>query len=561
MPELYPYQKQALESTEKMWAEGNTKTLLCLEPRMGKTPIACVAASKWSGRTLIVCPAKLTGTWIREMSIWGPKVDFQVLSYDSLNKLTKYPDNIILDESHRIKNPEAKRSKRVDVLARRAKYAMALSGTPIPNKPIEIWQLLNTFGVYRQSYHAFGMQYCAGWKTPWKTWDFSGSSNEDELRQLVSSRAVIMSRDQVGDFREKQFRVVPLNLRVNKAEKNYSLDDLEGAMSPSSFVGLSELMREQGEAKIKDSIEYIKEYLEEGESIIVFAHHKVVVEGLMEGLAEYNPVKIVGGTSQKKVLEAVDKFQSEESKVLVGNIISASEGFTLPRADRIVMAEASWVPSVIAQASDRATYRGGGSIPVDILTVDKSIDEYMLYRTLEKVSVINKIIVNNHQVKKEKMMANEKSAVETAMDVLVNLIAEAVVEKLAERGMTSQQVKTVQQVEMNFETKVEENKAEETKPEEVVAEEKKPTKRATKKTAPKVEEPLVEEPVVEEPVVEDVVEIDINMIRAEFVAAFKDPSRGKEFCMKLLNEDFKVPGITSLTEDQYAPFMKALKGE
>ena len=404
---LWDYQQQALD-----WGRNKNKVLYALEQRLGKTPITINRINEIGKGALIIVPAALRVGWLKEFALWAPDItatmvktkglpenpeaEVFICSYDQVEKFllgrsTKI-DHIVLDECHRLKNPKAKRTKVLTPVIQKAKYVTALSGTPIPNKPIEIWPLLWGMGKTRLNHHFFGLKYANGWKAPWGSWDYSGASNLDGLKELMSTFTLRMERKDVGGFREKMFKVVALDMPVDKREKEYDLKEVEGAANPLSFDGLSEILKDHGLRKVKPAVDYVKPFLDNGESVILFAHHKDVVAGLEEALQKYGVVKVVGGMTPGAVAESVEQFQKEKVKVFIGNIQAASEGLTLKRADRVIMVEGSWVPGQIAQATDRGIFRGGEPMPVDILTIHKSIDEYMLEKTLKKSNVISNIM-------------------------------------------------------------------------------------------------------------------------------------------------------------------------
>jgi hypothetical protein len=114
----------------------------------------------------------------------------------------------------------------------------------------------------------------------------------------------------------------------------------------------------------------------------------------MDGLKEFNPVKVTGSVKNEDRQTAVDTFQADSKcRVFVGNIKAAGVGLTLTAASHVVFVEASWSPADIQQAADRCHRIGQkDNVTVDLLTISESIDSLVLHSVLTKMDVIDRII-------------------------------------------------------------------------------------------------------------------------------------------------------------------------
>ena len=92
----------------------------------------------------------------------------------------------LLDEAHAFKSFASKRTQQAINVITGAKKVVAITGTPVLNRPIELFPLLSAFGVTRMNYWQFGFKYCAGRRTDYGL-DFNGASNIPLLRQKLSS--------------------------------------------------------------------------------------------------------------------------------------------------------------------------------------------------------------------------------------------------------------------------------------------------------------------------------------------------------------------------------------
>lgn len=148
---------------------------------------------------------------------WWPDTDVVVINYDILEKFAEEIrsvqwDMLVCDECHALKSSESGRTlfvlgddglePNVKRRIRRkkgvkwfnaidAKRRVFLSGTPMLNRPIEMWPIIKAFdpdGLGRD-FKEFGYTYCDGWFDPARgkngAYDFTGKSNGRELGQRL----------------------------------------------------------------------------------------------------------------------------------------------------------------------------------------------------------------------------------------------------------------------------------------------------------------------------------------------------------------------------------------
>jgi SNF2 family DNA or RNA helicase len=148
---------------------------------------------------------------------------------------------------------------------------------------------------------------------------------------------------------------------------------------PPGFVlnMLTELRHHAGRMKISATADWVREYRDlTGKPIVVFAHHRDVIEMLSEELQEFNLGFITGEVSAEKRQVMVDQFQAGHLDVLICSTIAAKEGLTLTAADTVVFVEREWVPGWEEQAEDRVNRIGQDAETVHAiyLTVTGTID-------------------------------------------------------------------------------------------------------------------------------------------------------------------------------------------
>jgi SWI/SNF-related matrix-associated actin-dependent regulator 1 of chromatin subfamily A len=214
----FPFQIKAAE-----WALSRNKSYLALDPGLGKTICASLIYNSLNHPRLVyICPPFLLLNVETELRKWSTRDVKVVRVTDEENFKTAnillVPDSIIIreevmarikeykgeclivDEAHRYKDHNAKRTKALFKLEKNFSRVVFMSGTPMPNRPLELWPVINHAAhdvVDFVPFPAYGIRYCAGYKDTFG-WNFSGASNVDELFSKLKEKFMLrMTKDQV----------------------------------------------------------------------------------------------------------------------------------------------------------------------------------------------------------------------------------------------------------------------------------------------------------------------------------------------------------------------------
>jgi SWI/SNF-related matrix-associated actin-dependent regulator 1 of chromatin subfamily A len=407
--QLFPHQQEA-----KLFLLSRRRAILADQPRVGKT-LPTAAAALENLPALIVCPAIAKTVWEAAFNKLAPKTsvhvingkrdagqpnsaDVTIINYDVLQYGVTHVDRynaLVLDECHRIKNPKAARTKAAMLAMKKIGHVYALSGTPIPNRPIELWPILHGLGIYRGGWYDFAARYAKMWSAPWGL-DTSGASNLPELKELMRPHVLRRKKENIfKDYKDPQVSLITFDLANDKRDQAFDADALlANPNALMAFEGLAEIMREAGMRKVKAASEFIDDLLQANEPVVVFAHHKDVVAALQDELKEHKPVIVVGDTSRARRDAAIEAFQTGKTQCIIGNIAAMSEGVDLSAADTIVFVECTWSTSALEQASSRVENitKNGIAPIIYILTIKASLDHNVLAKVLKKLNVVNQII-------------------------------------------------------------------------------------------------------------------------------------------------------------------------
>lgn len=461
---LFPFQ-----TTGAKFLSSRKYALLADEQGLGKTAQA-IKAAYHSGvaRILVVCPASIKYNWEREFNQWAPSysvrvinkaADFQVptavtiINYDLIHRvdiariLLKHNVNLLIcDEAHYLKNSRAKRTKVVygkKGLSDIADRVWLLTGTPVMNRPAEIFPMLRRFipdrlGKYAD-YLSFTKRYCAGYMGKFG-WDASGASHTAELAEILGEFMLRRTKQEVlPELPEKIFQKIEFDPPSKRIEKLLSRE--KEAFEGNAMLGaLATERREIGMSKIPFAIEHIENLLEEKEKIVVFAYHRDVLDTLAHALKDQGVVLLYGGLTSKQKQLLVDAFVTKPKyRIFLGQIDAAGIGIDgLQRvADTVIFVELSWVPGSIKQAIDRCHRIGqANKVLVQFLAMRGGIDERIFEALEEKSKVIKKLTVCSTE-KKEEEMSIEKS-LERIADALEKIATPPVVTAAPEVSLANQ---------------------------------------------------------------------------------------------------------------------------
>ncbi len=322
-----------------------------------------------------------------------------------LTPLDIYPRHrriLIVDEAHRFKTENSQRSKALFELAKGFDRVVFLSGTPMPNgRPIELWPILKRFApeLFGVNLWHFAKTYCGAYEDKWG-WHFDGSTNKKEFkRRLFKSFMLRMKQADVLDLPPLREGLLTVGEKMpavvsnveRKVLKHFAESDLmQGKLAGMHGEGQLHLMtylRLLGEYKVKFVLPYLEQILQdERQPLILFAHHKSTVSALYHGLLKFKPTVVTGQTPTHTRKALVDKFQNDPSAlVFIGNIEACGTGFTITKANRVILVEHSWRDGDNLQAIKRAHRIGqNNSVLAQYVVLKDSFDRKRMESLLTK---------------------------------------------------------------------------------------------------------------------------------------------------------------------------------
>lgn len=275
---------------------------------------------------------------------------------------------LVGDEVQAIGNPESKRAIAFRMLSKVIPECVCMSGTPARSKPAQFWTVLNIMmPADFPNYYKYLYRYCEPKSTPWGM-QFNGASHVQELHYKMSQCLLRRTKEEVMKWLPpKTMEVVPL--AIDKTlEKEYRDQEAEIYKEGTSDLHqrVADLMRTAYALKEKSLLQWVEDFLDSGNKLLLFAWHRDVVDLLVESLKKYHPVKIYGGISVASREEAKTTFiQDDGCRIMVANIQAGGVGIDgLQKVcNHVAFAEFSHTPLDHRQAEDRL-HRGGQDLPV-----------------------------------------------------------------------------------------------------------------------------------------------------------------------------------------------------
>ncbi|MFN4295102.1 MAG: DEAD/DEAH box helicase [Thermoflexales bacterium] len=431
-----PYQRAGVA-----YATSRRATLIADEMGLGKTiqAIGFMNLHPNLSRVLVVCPASLRLNWLREFGAWDAhgrfaviadddwplRADVVIVNYDKLRKFSKQIlaerwGLVVFDESHYLKSPDAIRTKIAFGHGKQAgiqaERYLSLTGTPILNRPVELWTHLKAYDpeLLGRDWYAYVVRYCDGHKEQVargkEVWRVDGASNLKELSLLLRARLMVrrLKRDVLKQLPAKRRRVLALSpdtaaARRLIAEERAIVEQMGGYERALEMLGrssqhiahvseLARIRRELAMEKAPAVVEHVVDGLGDGQKCVVFCWHKDAARTIAEALeaALESPVPcITGDVDAEERQRIVDRFQLQDRPlVIVATIATMGVGFTLTRADWCVFAELSWTPADLQQAEDRLHRIGQDSaVLADYLIYDDTLEANIAHAVARKQRV------------------------------------------------------------------------------------------------------------------------------------------------------------------------------
>lgn len=392
---------------------------------LGKTVEAITTARLLRAHSvLIVVPKIVAGQWRDQIKVWWPEraddvfiygakdakkrkvapgsiviINYEKLVNESnLNKFRQFSWNVLIaDEAHKIKNHRSKRTIALKSVPAVRKYA--LTGTPILNKPDDLWSILHFLDVRYSgnSYWNFVNYFCEVEEGFWgrKIVGLTKLPNKiDTLKTLLDAISVYNTLDvaQGKTVETVRLEMTSSQRKLYKDMKDLVLEELpENAQIANGAVMTIRVVQATswpglflGPEEPGPKFEWIAAMCEDNpdEKFVVFSRFEQTARALGEFLKtrDIKSVQLTGRV--KDVDKEVNKkqFIEGDARVLIGTIGAMGQGTDgLQYASHTaIFIDRDWSPEIMKQCEDRLNRRGQKfKVNIYILECEKSFDQYV----------------------------------------------------------------------------------------------------------------------------------------------------------------------------------------
>ena len=442
----YPYQLQGI-------AYGLEKRRLIIgdEPGLGKT-LQSIGIADCAGAypCLVICPASLKINWQREFEKFTDKrvlvldnstrttwpyllqmgmYSVAVVNYESLRKFFVWDihggksfrlkdvvfcpqirmfRSVIIDESHRVKDPSAQQTIFTKGIATGKPYVMLLSGTPVVNAPADLVAQLSIMGRLTE----FGgrARFLADYGQNGS--DLSRLSRELYSRCMIrrEKRAVLTDLPDktrmdilVSISNRDEYDLAAADLAAYLREYRGCTDrEVRRKMRMKALVRFMALRSIAAKGKVAQAVDFIRTFLGNGKPLIVFCSYHDIVDKLARTFP--GAVTITGRDSLAGKQAAVDAFQSGRSMLAVCSIKAAGVGLTLTAASDVAFIEIPYTYADCCQCEDRAHRIGQRDNVTCYYLIGRHTIDRTLYDIIQrKKTVANRIMAADDDIPQDEM--------------------------------------------------------------------------------------------------------------------------------------------------------------
>ena len=318
---------------------------------------------------------------------------------------------IAFDECHKAKNPSTQQGK--GILQLQAETMIAMTGTPLMNRPEDLFIILKWLGYEKHAFYSFKKHYCI--YGGFGGYEVVGYKNLDELQDRLNEIMLRRKKEEVLDLPEKTYineyvemtpkqksiyneisSEIKMNIDQIK-ESNNPLAELIRMRQATGYTGiLSSTIMES--AKLDRMEELVEESIENDKKVVIFSNWTQMTDAIVDRLkVKYGLCAglITGETPDNQRQQIVNEFQNTpDMKIIIGTTGAMGTGITLTAGTVEIFLDEPWNMALKVQAEDRCHRIGqNNNITIYTLMCKDTIDE-RIHQIVEKKGVMADAIVD-----------------------------------------------------------------------------------------------------------------------------------------------------------------------
>ena len=448
--EPYEYQRDGI-----LFGLERHRLLIGDEPGLGKTLQSIGIVDTASAYPcLVICPSSLKINWQREFEKFTDKkalvldnatrtswpyllgmgmFHVAIVNYESLKKFFVWDikggktftlkdvvfnrdinvfRSVIMDESHRLKDPTAQQTMFTRGIVDGKEWRILLSGTPVVNHAQDLVSQLAIMGRLLSDFGGRG-KFLA---------QYGENENLSELSDKLYDTCMIRREKAkvLTELPDKQRTDLYVEIS-NRDEYDLAAADLAAylreytectdreirrKMRMEALVKFMTLRSLASKGKVKQATDFIKNFLANGKPLIVFCSLKEIVKALQKQFPD--AVRVTGDDNTAEKQAAVDAFQSGEAQLIICSIKAAGVGLTLTASSNVAFVEFPWTYADCCQCEDRAHRIGQKNNVNCYYLIGRSTIDPVLYNIIHKKrSIANQIMACDDDIPTDEMYFDE----------------------------------------------------------------------------------------------------------------------------------------------------------
>ena len=448
--EPYEYQKEGI-----LFGLERRRLLIGDEPGLGKTlqSIGIVDTAN-AYPCLVICPSSLKINWQREFEKFTDKkalvldnasrtswpyflgmgmFHVAIVNYESLKKFFVWDikggntftlkdvvfnrdinvfRSVIMDESHRLKDPTAQQTMFTRGIVEGKEWRILLSGTPVVNHAQDLVSQLAIMGRLLSDFGGRG-KFLAQYGENENLSELSGKLYDTCMIRREKAKVLTQLPDKqrtdlhVDISNREEYDLATADLAAYLREYTECSDrEIRRKMRMEALVKFMTLRSLASKGKVKQATDFIKNFLANGKPLIVFCSLKEIVKALQKQFPD--AVRVTGDDNTAEKQAAVDAFQSGEAQLIICSIKAAGVGLTLTASSNVAFVEFPWTYADCCQCEDRAHRIGQKNNVNCYYLIGRSTIDPVLYNIIHKKrSIANQIMACDDDIPTDEMYFDE----------------------------------------------------------------------------------------------------------------------------------------------------------
>lgn len=361
---------------------------------------------------------------LRKYFVWDIKTNgaFRLKDVVFANYIKMFR-SVIIDESHRVKDPSAQQTIFTKGICTGKKYIALLSGTPVVNRPEDLVAQLSIMERLADDFGGRGKflsDYCS----------FGKDQKDEQAEALADLSAKLYDKCMIRREKKSVLKELPDKTRTDLyveldpesrkvydtaaadlreyLEKYTGCTDVEirRKMRMEALVKFMTLRSLSAKGKVRQAVDFVNTFLANGKPLILFCSYHEIVDALKKAFPK--AVSVTGRDTLAEKQAAVDSFQNGHTQLIVCSIKAAGVGLTLTASSNVAFIEFPWTYADCCQCEDRAHRIGQKDNVTCYYLLGRNTIDHVLYSIIhKKKSIANQIMAASDNIPQDEMYFDE----------------------------------------------------------------------------------------------------------------------------------------------------------